>query len=565
MPTTRACTVYRRDRAVVLTADFFTPIVDDPYWFGAIAAANSLSDVYAMGGKPLVALNIAALPGGPEFAEINRQIMQGGIDKMKEAGVAIIGGHTVKDKEPKFGYMVMGDVHPDRILDNTKARPGDALVLTKPIGTGVLSTGIKAGRCSAETVEEFTRSMAMLNRRAGEIMIEIGVSTATDITGFGLIGHLNEVLSASKRTARLHSRQVPVFPEAVRIADMGMVPGGTRANQKNYEPFVEWHEDGYCQRTRSDERCPDVGRTADLRARGKEGQACCRAPEREHHWRPISGTWPRRCRERSAFSWSLDMDALFALFLLGVGGSVGFLSGLLGIGGGIVMFPLLLYVPRVLGLGDIDVKSVTGLTMVQGFFSALAALFYYHKNALVNKTLVLTLGLSLFLSSLAGSLISKSLPDRVLLMVFGTLAMIAAVMMLIPRSYAHDDLTEDKVVFNKPLAAGIGVALGFTIGLVGQGGAFILIPVMLYVLRIPLRVALGSTLAIGLFSSSAGIIGKVATGQVPYLYVVPLLVGAIPSARFGSIVGRNTKTQFLKWLLAALIAATAVKVWMNMP
>jgi hypothetical protein len=259
------------------------------------------------------------------------------------------------------------------------------------------------------------------------------------------------------------------------------------------------------------------------------------------------------------------MDALFALFLLGVGGSVGFLSGLLGIGGGIVMFPLLLYVPRVLGLGDIDVKSVTGLTMVQGFFSALAALFYYHKNALVNKTLVLTLGLSLFLSSLAGSLLSKSLPDRVLLMVFGTLAMIAAVMMLIPRSYAHDDLTEDKVAFNKPLAACIGIALGFTIGLVGQGGAFILIPVMLYVLRIPLRVTLGSTLAIGLFSSSAGIIGKVATGQVPYLYAVPLLVGAIPSARLGSIVGRRTKTQFLKWLLASLIAATAVKVWMNMP
>jgi selenide,water dikinase len=234
--------VYRvaKDRAMVLTADFFTPIVDDPYWFGAIAAANSLSDVYAMGGKPLVALNIAALPGGPEFNEINKQIMQGGIDKMKEAGVAIIGGHTVKDKEPKFGYMVMGDIHPDRILDNTKAKSGDALVLTKPIGTGILSTGIKAGRCSAETMDAFTRSMATLNKRAAEIMIDIGVSTATDITGFGLIGHLNEVLAASKRSAGLHSSRVPVFPEAVTIAEMGMVPGGTRANQKNYEPFVEW-------------------------------------------------------------------------------------------------------------------------------------------------------------------------------------------------------------------------------------------------------------------------------------------------------------------------------------
>ena len=234
--------VYRitDDIAMVLTADFFTPIVDDPYWFGAIAAANSLSDVYAMGGKPLVALNIAALPAGAEFYEINKKIMQGGIDKMTEAGVFIIGGHTVKDKEPKFGYAIMGNIHPDKILDNTKAQPGDALILTKPIGTGVISTGIKAGKCSAATAEAFTRSMATLNKRAGEIMLEVGVSTATDITGFGLIGHLNEVLTASKRTASLHARQVPVFEEAITIAELGMVPGGTRANQKSYDPIVEW-------------------------------------------------------------------------------------------------------------------------------------------------------------------------------------------------------------------------------------------------------------------------------------------------------------------------------------
>lgn len=234
--------VYRisNDRAMVLTADFFTPIVDDPYWFGAIAAANSLSDVYAMGGKPLIALNIAALPGGPDFVDINKQIMQGGIDKMKEAGVSIIGGHTVKDKEPKFGYMVMGDVHPDRILDNTKARPGDALILTKPIGTGVISTGIKAGKCSSATAEAFTRSMAMLNRLAAEVMLKVGVSTATDVTGFGLIGHLSEVLLASNRSARLYAGRIPVFEEAITIADIGMVPGGTRANQKIYGPLVEW-------------------------------------------------------------------------------------------------------------------------------------------------------------------------------------------------------------------------------------------------------------------------------------------------------------------------------------
>ncbi len=237
--------VYRitDDIAMVLTADFFTPIVDDPYWFGAISAANSLSDVYAMGGRPLAALNIAALPAGADFYDINRRIMQGGIDKMTEAGVAIIGGHTIKDKEPKFGYAVLGVVHPGRILDNSKAKPGDALVLTKPIGTGVISTGIKAGRCSVATADAFTKSMAALNKRAGEIMLEAGVSTATDITGFGLIGHLSEVLTASRCSAHLHARRVPVFEEAVTIAGMGMIPGGTRANQKSYEPFVEWSAD----------------------------------------------------------------------------------------------------------------------------------------------------------------------------------------------------------------------------------------------------------------------------------------------------------------------------------
>ncbi|MGE5173231.1 MAG: sulfite exporter TauE/SafE family protein [Betaproteobacteria bacterium] len=257
------------------------------------------------------------------------------------------------------------------------------------------------------------------------------------------------------------------------------------------------------------------------------------------------------------------MEAVFYVFLALTGLSVGFLSGLLGIGGGIVMFPLLLYVPPSLGLPGIDVKSITGLTMIQGFFSALTAMFYYHKNALVNKSLVLTLGLSLFLSSLIGSLVSKKIPDGPLLMVFGTLALIAAVMMLIPRSYLQDELTEDQVDFNKTAAIGIGILLGFSIGLVGQGGAFILIPTMLYILKIPLRVALGSTLAIGLFSSSAGLVGKVATGQVPFLMALPLLAGAIPAARLGSIVGKKTKTRFLKWLLAAIIFATAVKVWIG--
>ncbi len=237
--------VYRitDELAMVLTADFFTPIVDDPYWFGAISAANSLSDVYAMGGKALVALNLAALPDNENFREVNKRIMQGGIDKMTEAGVSIIGGHTIKDKEPKFGFAVLGSIHPDRILDNTKARRGDALILTKKIGTGVIATGIKGGRCSVETADEFTRSMAALNKRASELMIEAGVSTATDITGFGLIGHLNEVLSASKCSARLHAGNVPFFKEAINLAEMGTVPGGTRANLKNYDPLTEWGKD----------------------------------------------------------------------------------------------------------------------------------------------------------------------------------------------------------------------------------------------------------------------------------------------------------------------------------
>ena len=237
--------VYRisDDTAVVLTTDFFTPIVDDPYFFGAIAAANSLSDVWAMGAKPVVALNIAMFPHQPEFFPILERVMQGGIDKMTEAGVSIVGGHTIRDREPKFGYTVMGVVHPDRVLHNAKARPGDSLVLTKKIGTGIISTALKAGKCGKAVVDEFTISMAALNKNAGEIMLKVGVNTATDITGFGLVGHLLEVLRASDCTARLHSGQVPFFQEALRLAATGMVPGGTRENRKTFEQYVEWDHD----------------------------------------------------------------------------------------------------------------------------------------------------------------------------------------------------------------------------------------------------------------------------------------------------------------------------------
>jgi len=254
----------------------------------------------------------------------------------------------------------------------------------------------------------------------------------------------------------------------------------------------------------------------------------------------------------------------FYLFLWVAGSVVGFFSGLLGIGGGIMMFPLLLYLPPLFGLELISVKSITGLTMIQGFFASLSAMFFYNKHNLVNRPLVLTLGLSLFLSSLTGSFASKVVPDKPLLFIFGALALIAAVMMLIPRSYTKDELTEDKVVFHKPTAIIIGISIGILIGLVGQGGAFIIIPLLLYVLKIPLRVALGSTLAIGLFSSSAGLVGKIATGQVPFHMAAPLLLGAIPAARVGGFVGKKTKTQYLRWLLAVIIILTAGKIWLDL-
>lgn len=258
------------------------------------------------------------------------------------------------------------------------------------------------------------------------------------------------------------------------------------------------------------------------------------------------------------------MLVMFFLFLVLAGAVVGFFSGLLGIGGGILMFPLLHYLPQVFGFDAIGVKNITGLTMVQGFFASLSAMLFYQKQGLVNKSLVWTLGLSLFLSSLAGSLISKAVPDRVLLFIFGALALTAAALMFIPRSYVKDDHTEDMVSFHKPAAIVIGVTVGFLVGLVGQGGAFITIPLMLYVLKIPLRVALGSTLAIGLFSATAGTIGKLATGQVPIAMAAALLIGAVPVAQAGAWVSKRTKTQHLRWLLAFIISATAIKIWADL-
>lgn len=255
------------------------------------------------------------------------------------------------------------------------------------------------------------------------------------------------------------------------------------------------------------------------------------------------------------------MEPAFYMLLALCGAFVGFLSGLLGIGGGIVMFPLLLYLPPALGFAAIPVKDITGLTMVQGFFASLSAVMFHKRQGHVNKALVLTLGSAMFLSSLSGALVSKYLPDKPILFIFGLLALTASLMMFIPRSHLKDDMPEHKIVFSRPLAGVSGIVLGFLVGLVGQGGAFILIPLLLYVLKIPLRVALGSTLGIGLFSATAGMLGKTVAGQIPFFMALALLAGAVPTAKIGGIVGGKTDTRALRWLLAFLITGTAVKIW----
>ena len=234
--------VYRLtpDLALVQTVDVFTPIVDDPYWFGAIAAANALSDVYAMGGTPRLALNIAGFPRAKLSLDILGEILKGGADKCSEAGVTVIGGHTIDDPEPKFGLAVTGFVHPDRVVTNASARTGDRLVLTKPLGMGVITTGIKQERTSRATIEEAIRLMATLNRAAAQAMIEVGVSAATDITGFGLLGHLHEMTRAAGVHATVRLGQVPILEEAWELARRGMVPGGTQRNRAALEGAVSW-------------------------------------------------------------------------------------------------------------------------------------------------------------------------------------------------------------------------------------------------------------------------------------------------------------------------------------
>jgi len=232
------------DQALVQTVDFFTPIVDDPYTFGQIAATNSLSDVYAMGGKPLTSLALVCFPEKVDLSILER-ILAGGLSKMIEAGCTVIGGHSIRDEETKFGYSVTGVVHPKKVLANSGAKAGDALVFTKGIGTGVISTAIKKGKAEAEWIDAAVRSMTTLNKRAAEVITtgDFHVNAMTDVTGFGLIGHMREMALASKVPVRISAGKVPLLEGALECVRAGHIPGGLKNNREFAECLVDY-EDG---------------------------------------------------------------------------------------------------------------------------------------------------------------------------------------------------------------------------------------------------------------------------------------------------------------------------------
>ncbi len=221
----------RDDLALILTVDFFTPIVDDPRTFGRIAAANALSDVYAMGGTPLAVMNVVCFPRQTMSLDVLREVLRGGLEAIEEAGALLVGGHSVEDPELKYGLSVTGTIHPDRVVTNAGARPGDRLILTKPLGTGVLATAVKGGLAPPAAVAEAVRWMTTLNRDAAEAMQEVGAHACTDVTGFGLLGHALEMARASGVTLELAACRVPLIPGAREAAAMGMIPGGSFANR----------------------------------------------------------------------------------------------------------------------------------------------------------------------------------------------------------------------------------------------------------------------------------------------------------------------------------------------
>ena len=239
------------DQALIQTVDFFTPIVDDPYTFGQIAATNSLSDVYAMGGKPLTSLALVCFPDKADLAILER-ILAGGLSKMIEAGCTVIGGHSIRDEETKFGYSVTGVVHPKKVLANQGANPGDSLLFTKAIGTGVISTAIKKGKAEPAWIDAAVRSMTTLNKRAAEVITggDFRVNAMTDVTGFGLIGHLREMVLASEVSVSIFAGQIPVLEGAFECVRAGYIPGGLKNNRDFAECLVEY-ENGVSEEVRA--------------------------------------------------------------------------------------------------------------------------------------------------------------------------------------------------------------------------------------------------------------------------------------------------------------------------
>jgi selenide,water dikinase len=229
------------ERALVLTTDFFTPIVDDPYSWGRVAAANALSDVYAMGGKPVIAVNLTAWPGQDLPMEMLAEVLRGGAEVASSAGCFVVGGHTIDDPIPKYGMAVVGFAHPDRLFAINQLHAGDHLILTKPIGTGVIATAIKNQDAHPACVDAAVTSMTTLNAAASEVALAAGVTAATDITGFGLLGHLHRMARASGLAATVHAADVPLLPGALDAVSAGWVPGGTRANMTHLAPFVHVH------------------------------------------------------------------------------------------------------------------------------------------------------------------------------------------------------------------------------------------------------------------------------------------------------------------------------------
>jgi selenide,water dikinase len=221
----------REDLAIVQTLDFFTPIVDDPYTFGQVAAANSLSDVYAMGGKPIVAMNIVCFPINKMDISILQEILKGGLDKMREAEVLLVGGHSVEDDELKYGLSVTGTIHPEKVLTNKGARIGDKLILTKPLGTGIINTALKGGLADENSVAQTIECMRTLNKKAAELMREVDVHACTDVTGFGLLGHACEMIEGEDVGMVIDSSTVPILPGTEEYAMMGLIPGGTIRNR----------------------------------------------------------------------------------------------------------------------------------------------------------------------------------------------------------------------------------------------------------------------------------------------------------------------------------------------